>query len=285
MTTRDTAGVILNPELSAAIWTSTQAASAVMSLSTRIDLPGAGTEVQLITADPSAAWTAEGDEIAVSEPGFGNKVMRGYKLGVVVPFSNEFKRDKARLYAEVVNRLPGVLAAKFDATVMHGTAPGSDFDVLSGADALPLTAADAYDNLVAIDGAVSDADGVLNGFALSPRARSILLSAKDGDQRPLLISDVQNDGAVTSLLGAPARFLKQAYKAGTPNTLGYAGDFSGAYYGIVEDIEIAVSSEATITVGGTPVNLFQTDQFALRATVHLGFAVKDLSKFVKVTDA
>jgi hypothetical protein len=32
------------------------------------------------------------------------------------------------------------------------------------------------------------------------------------------------------------------------------------------------------------VNLFQQDMFALRVIAHMGFAVRDLDKFVKVTD-
>ena len=52
---------------------------------------------------------------------------------------------------------------------------------------------------------------------------------------------------------------------------------------MVQDISVSISTEATIQKGATAVNLFQRDMFAVKVTAHLGFAVRDLSKFVKIT--
>ena len=105
----------------------TQEESAIMKLAQKINLPGNGLTIPVITSDPTAAWVDETDEKPVSNPGLSTKVMRGYKLAIIEPFSNQFKRDYGALYDALVARLPRILAEKFDATVFGGSAPGSDF--------------------------------------------------------------------------------------------------------------------------------------------------------------
>jgi hypothetical protein len=73
--------------------------------------------------------------------------------------------------------------------------------------------------------------------------------------------------------------------AGTDKQYGYAGDWSQAYYGTVEDIEITILNEATINDGGTLLHLAQRDMFAVRVKVTVGFRVRDISYFVKLTSA
>ena len=40
-----------------------------------------------LSLDPEAAWVAETGAKPVSNPGLSQKIMRGYKLAVIVPFS------------------------------------------------------------------------------------------------------------------------------------------------------------------------------------------------------
>jgi HK97 family phage major capsid protein len=290
---RTATGILLPKEISQQIWQDAQDSSAVMRFATRIDLPGAGVQIPMITGDPTAQWVSETNEIAVGESTFSSKAIAGYKLGVIELFSNEFKRDLPGLYRELAKRLPKTLGLAFDATVFHGAAPGADFDELRDVQALNLDTTDTYGDLVAIESAISLANGTNTGYVLSPRARGLLLNARDADNRPLLLNDIQREGGVSQLLGVPVDLTRAVYKEGvedtTPEVLGFAGDWSQAMYGVVEGIEVAVSSEATVskTVGGTTtqVNLFQRDMFALRVTAHLGFAVRDKSKLVRITGA
>ena len=80
----------------------TQGASAVMQLARKIGLPGRGAAINVITSDPEAGWVGETSAKPVANPGLETKVMRAYKLAVVVPFSNEFRRDAAALYDKYV---------------------------------------------------------------------------------------------------------------------------------------------------------------------------------------
>jgi HK97 family phage major capsid protein len=284
---RTTAGVVLDRDVSSEIWSNLQEQSAVMAHARQIALPGPGVTVPIITGDAEAEWVAETAEKPVSRATLGSKVITPYKLAVIEPFSNEFRRDLPGLYAELARRLPGALAKKFDQTVFHATtAPGSGFDLLSGATALTLDGTNTYDDLVAVDGAIAAANGVLNGWVLSPKARGVLLGAKDSSNRPLLLTNIQTEGAVTQLLGAPVSLARSVYKADGAGdqgeVLGFAGDWSSAMYGTVEGIQIDVSDQATINDGGTQLNLWQRNMFAIRAEIEVGFAVRDLAHFVKV---
>lgn len=260
----------------------TQEESAVMRLATQISLPGNGLTIPVITSDPTAAWVGETDEKPVSNPGLSTKVMRGYKLAVIEPFSNQFRRDYGALYDALVARLPRILAAKFDNTVFGGTeAPGSDFDTFASVTAQDLSE-DAYGALVAAVTDVAVNGGELNGFALSPQAKGILLSAVDKDGRPLFINSVA-EGAVPRILGAPTYSSKGAYISGSPNVVGFAGDWSKAMYGVVEGVDISFSSDATLTLAdNSTINLFQRNMFAVRAEIEIGFRA-DLTVFNKLT--
>ena len=269
-------------DVSAEILQKTQEGSAVMQLARQISLPGRGAAINVITSDPVAGWVGETEAKAVSDPGLATKVMRGYKLAVIVPFSNEFRRDVASLYDALIERLPNALGQKFDNTVFGGTAaPGSDFDTFASVTAQSL-ASDVYGGLVAADTDIALHGGILNGFVLSPQARGILLGATDGNDRPLFINSVA-EGAIPMVLGARTTMSKAAFKTGTPAQVGFAGDWSQALYGIVEGVKIDYSSDATLVDSNENIiNLFQQNMFAVRAEIEIGFRA-DTSVFNKLT--
>lgn len=274
--------IALPTAVSSQIIQKVQEESAVMRLATQIALPGNGLTIPVITSDPAAAWVDETDEKPVANPGLGTKVMRGYKLAVIEPFSNQFRRDDGALFDALIARLPRILAKKFDNTVFGGTAaPGSDFDTFASITAQDI-GTNPYNGLVAAVTDVAVNGGQLNGFALSPQAEGILLSATDDVGRPLFINSVA-EGAIPRILGRATYGSGGAYVAGTPNTVGFAGDWSKAMYGVVEGVEISYSSDATLKLADNSViNLFQRNMFAVRAEIEIGFRA-DLDVFNKLT--
>jgi HK97 family phage major capsid protein len=289
---RTTTGITLTPEQSAEIWSAAEYSSAVLQLANRVNLPGAGVSVDIITGEPTAQWVAETAVKPVSRPTFGSKLMTPYTAAVIVPFSNQFKRDKAALYNEVVRKLPQALAKRLDATVFGGgTAPGSNFDTLAGAATVGV-AGNTYKGLIAADQAIAAGGGNLNGWALSPQARGLLLGAVDSTNRPLFINSAVTDGAVPALLGSPVYSVGGVYlpdyngaTAGTDNQLGFAGDWTSAHVGIVENIQLSISEQASITDGGTQVNLWERNMFAVRCEFEVGFRVRDIAHFVRLSNA
>lgn len=268
--------------VSSEILQKTQESSAIMSLARQIALPGAGTAINVITSDPEASWVGETASKPVSNPGLATKVMRAYKLAVIVPFSNEFKRDVAALYDALIQRLPKALAAKFDATVFgNGSKPGSDFDNFANCTAQSL-ASDVYGGLVAADTDIALHGGILNGYAISPQMKGILLAATDKNDRPLFINNV-SEGAVPVILGAQTKVSKGAFISGSPSVVGIAGDWTQAMYGTVEGVKIDYSQDATLDIGsGNVINLFQQNMFAVRAEIEVGFRA-DTDMFNKLT--
>jgi len=274
--------VDLPVELSREILQKAKDSSAIMQLARQITLPGRGEAINVITSDPEAAWVGETASKPVSNPGLATKVMRGYKLAVIVPFSNEFRRDLASLYDALVQRLPGALGKKFDATVFgNGDAPGSDFDTFASITAQSL-ASDVYQGLVSADTDVALHGGVVNGYAISPQMKGILLGATDQNHRPLFINSVA-EGAVPMILGAKTVVTKGAFVQGTPNVVGVAGDWSQALWGTVEGVKIDFSSDATLDIDAEhKINLFQQNMFAVRAEIEVGFRA-DTSVFNALT--
>ena len=279
----------IDPEQAAFVIQKAQEQSAIMSLAQRITLPGNGLTIPVIASDPEATWVAETGAKPVKNPGFDKKVMQAYKMAVIVPFSDEFRRDRAALYNAVVDRLPGVLAKKFDETVFHGSAPGSNFDTLASVEAINITT-DPFQALVDADTKIALADGTLNGYAISPMMRGVLLGAEDGNHRPLFINGVA-DGAIPRLLGQPTYASKGVYlpaSGGDPATVGFAGDWSKAMYGVVNGITISYSDQATLAAKNSlnqdiTINLWQQNMFAIRAEFEVGFIVSDASCFKAFT--
>ena len=281
---RGTTGIVLTPEQSNEIWAATVEESAVMRLAQRVNLPGSGISIPVITGDPVASFVAETAEKPVSESTFGSKTMTPYKIACIELFSNEFRRDLAELYDELVRRLPYAIAATFDATVFNGTAPGTGFDVLTNSTAVAIGGTGTYGKLVTAFTTVGAA-GRLNGWAVSPQGEGILLGATDNAGRPLFIDSINDDRAVGRLLGAPVVESEKVYKAGTPNVIGFAGDWTQARYGIVDGINLSISEESTINTGTEQINLWQRNMFGVRVEAEVGFVVRDADAFVKLTDA
>ena len=290
---RETTNVIFEPEISQEIIAKAIDESAIMQLGTQIPMTGAGKKFQTITGDPEPEWVGETEEKATGTFLFGTKTVEPYKMALIVPFSMEFRRDKNALYDECVNRLPKLFGKKVDKTAMGTVAPGENFDVLGNCDKVSLIPAEGktlYDQFVSVDAAISDADAVMNGIALAPKGRSIVLSAVDADKHPLFSAGVQS-GTVNPILGAPVSVRKGVYVPGTAGStadvVGLAGDFENLRYGIVQAITGSITDQATINVGteANPVllNLWQRNMFAIRFEMEIAFMVKDPNAFVLLT--
>lgn len=280
----NTSTLTLPSEVSTVIMQKLQEDSAVMTLAQSMELPGLGVTIPVITGDPEASWVSETNEKPVARPGLSTKIMQPYTLAVIVPFSNQFRNNVPSLYEAIVSRLPMALAQKFDATVFGAVAaPGTNFDTLDSATAQAFT--NPWEALVAADQAVAEAGGITNGYVISPQAKAKLLTAMDGNNRPLFVNSV-SEGGVPMLLGSPTIQRKAAYvESGVTSTekaIAFAGDWTQAIYGVAQGLNVSISDQATLTDGGTTINLWQRNMFAVRAEIEVGF-VADVKCFAKFT--
>ena len=287
---RTTAGVadLLPKTVSSEIWSTAVEESVIMRAARQMNIPGSGVAIPIITGDATADWVAETDEKPVSRATVSQKVLTPYKLAVIEPFSDEFRRDLPGLYAELARRLPSALARKFDATVINGTAPGSGFDVLTNSAAIEVAGADVVDDLANVLTTVGAAGGDLSHWLVSPQLEGTVMVAKDGQGNHAFLRDARTDsGAIGSIFGRDVLKSRAVYDGdATPPVTGIAGDFArSAICGSVEGIKVAISDQATINDGGTQINLWQRNMFAIRAEVEVGFVVRDPAHFVKMTAA
>lgn len=280
---RTTNSMALPSDVASEILQKTSAESAIMRLARKIDLPGRGVTIPVITGDPSAAWVAETAVKPVSNGTPGTKLMSAYKIAVIETFSKEFTRDAKMLYDALIQRLPAALAAVFDSTVIGATqAPGQNMDTFANCQTQSILNANngTYLGLVAADSDIATHGGVVNGYAFGAQGRALLLTAVDTTNRPLFLASA-SEGAVDKVLGNATYFNKNIYKAGTPGTsgtpavVGVAGDWSKALYGTVAGVEIGVTDTATLTVGSgasaTQLNLWQQNMVAVKAEIEVGF--------------
>lgn len=278
---RDTTNVVLPQEVSKEIWAKTLDQSAFMTLAQPSAVPGSGTTIPTITGEPEADWVDETAAKPVATHTFGKKVVTPHKLAVIEPFSMEFRRDAAALYAECVSRLPSALGRKFDQTILGSVAPGNDFDVLGNCTKVSLKT-NQYNALVTAEDIIATANGLMDGIALAPKGKTMLLGVTDTLGHPLF-NDLSSDG-IARILGAQVSINKGLYVAGTPAIIGIAGDFSDARFYSVEGIKMSVSEEATLTTSSGTINLWQQNMFAVRFEVEVSFAVKNKAEYVLLTD-
>ena len=300
---RKTTNVIFDPEVSNEIITKAQEQSAIMQLAQRMSIAPEGKKFQTITGDPAPEWVAETNDKPVDFFSFGTKTVIPYKMALIVPFSMEFRRDKTALYNECIRRVPALFGKKFDATAMGTTAPGTGFDVFGGATKASILPdgtnnIDVYDRFLAVDSTIGAADGIMNGIALAPQGRSVVLGAKDGQGYPIFTPGVQS-GQLGNILGAAVSVKKGVYVAGTaatqsaagvPAVVGIAGDWDNAAYGVIGQLTGSISEEATLTY--TDANsqtvslaLWQKNMFAVRFEIELALMIRDINKFVLLTGA
>ena len=298
---RTTNSMALPSDVSSEILQTVQQESAIMRLSRHVALPGRGLTIPVITGDPTAAWVAETGAKPVSNGTPGTKLMQAFKIAVIETFSKEFLRDAPALYDALVARLPGALGATFDGTVIGAIqAPSqSNFDTFASCTAQSILNANngTYLGLVAADADIAAHGGVMNGLALSPAARALLLTAVDTTNRPLFLASA-SEGVVDRVLGVPTYFNRALFKAGTaatqsaagvPAVVGIAGDWTKAIFGTVSGVEVTISEEATLTYTDAnsqtvTINLWQQNMFAVRAEIEVGFRA-DTSAFNLLTGA
>lgn len=286
---RGTTGIKLPSTVSNEIWSSTQEQSQIMQRARKIVLPGGGVDVPIITGDPVAEWVSETGDKPVSTSTFSSKNIKGYTMAVIEPFSNQFRRDMPALYSALVERLPGVLAKKYDRTAFGFEAsPGSGFDTLAAAPSFQLDAtAGAYSAFLDALDSVDDADADVSAWVLSNKAEIAALRSVDGNERPLFINSVTTEGSIGSVLARPV--FKSAHARGVVgggnDVVGVGGDWDSAVWGFVEGLSISISDQATLGRGEDAINLFQQNMFAVRVEFEVGFAVRDANRFAKLTVA
>jgi HK97 family phage major capsid protein len=292
-TTSDFSG-FLNREQSAAIFERAARSSAVQQLSPQVQLGANGKSIPVVTGKLSAGWVAEGAQKPASKGALALKNMDPKKIATIAVVSAEVVRANPGNYMNIVrNQVGDAFAAAFDAAALHGT--NTPFSTYVAQTAKTVEIGTTAQAAGGIHGDINaglkllvDDGKRLSGFALDDRFEPLLNGAVDAGGRPIYIDSPVVDNAAPfrqgRLLGRSA-FIGEGIYNPTGSVIGFGGDWSQTAWGAVGGISYKVSTEATVTINGELVSLFENNLVAILAEAEYGWLVNDTAAFVEYTNA
>lgn len=299
---------LLPPTITGPIFEKSVESSAVMQLARKIPLSLTAQTVIPVPGDiPRAGWTGEGGVKPTGTASIGTKTMRGEKVALMIPVSEEVMRtNPAGIYEQIQNDLPTAIGRAFDYAAIHGkdfrTGGAGPFDSYLAQTPNTVTLGTAaqnkgglYADLAAGRKAVMNAAGAgydVTGFAADPRFQVDLQLATDSLGRPLWVDSPDATPNSGRLLGLPAFYNAgvsgQLYRdsASTDTELrAIGGDWSQAAYGVGMDLTLKVSTQASyVDEAGNWHSAYQENLVLLLAEAYFGFVVANENAFVKYVE-
>lgn len=301
----------LNAEQSAPIFERARRISAVQRLVPQVPLGINGVDIPVVTGKIQASWVSEGGQKAASEGTMALKTMSPKKIAAIAVVSAEVVRANPGGYMDQIRpQMAEAFAQAFDRAALRdegadGTAGGGPFSTFVGqtTNAVELgTGTTLYNDLVA-GGKLLAADGKhIQGFAFAPRAEWEFLDVVDANNRPIFIDNPLDDATAElfqsnpnlparagRLLNRPAWLadgVGEDIPAGASTTYiqGYGGEWDQCAWGVVGGISYKVSTEATVTINGSLVSLFENNLVAVLGEAEYGFLCNDTGAFVEYTE-
>lgn len=279
----------LKPDLAEDYFKEAARSSVVQSLTRRIPLGINGQEIPYVTSKPTASWVSEGAQKPTTSGGLSLKTIKPHKIAAITVVSAEVVRANPGNYVSLFReQIAEAFAIAFDAAALHGDSSpfgsGQNIDATTKAVTFGTTEkADGgiYGDVNAALSLLVNDKKKLTGFAFDDVAEPILNGANDLNGRPLFVDAVYED---TSLQGGKLLGRQALYGQGVEKdpVIGYAGDWTKAVWGAVGGITYDVSTQATVTLDGELVSLWEHNLVAIRAEAEYGFHVADAEAFVKI---
>ncbi|AIY01208.1 hypothetical protein ART_1609 [Arthrobacter sp. PAMC 25486] len=283
----------LKPELAEDYFKQAARQSVVQSLTRRIPLGINGQEIPYVTSKPTAGWVAEAGQKPSTSGGIALKTISPKKIAAITVVSAEVVRANPGNYVNMFrDQIAEAFAIAFDAATLHGTntpfGAGNFIDATTKAIELGTALPAAGGTYADLNGALKllvDDKKKLTGWAFDDVAEPTLNAAVDLQGRPLFVDAVYEDSALSGgrLLRRPSFYAQDVGTAA--GIVGYGGDWSKAVWGAVGGISYDVSTQATVTLNGELVSLWENNLVAVRAEAEYGWMVDDVESFVKLTDA
>lgn len=309
-TTSDFSG-FLNAEQSAPIFNMARRISAVQRLARQVPLGANGRAIPVVTDKMSAGWVAEGAQKPASNGAMSLKTIEPKKIAAIAVVSAEVIRANPGGYVDEIRpQIAEAFAIAFDRAALRdegpdGTAAGGPFSTYVGQTTKSVefgTGTTSYNDVVAGLSLLAEDGKKLRGFALDDRVEPMFLDELDANNRPIFI-DSPLDETTAAMFEAnqaqPARpgrligrqsWFAEGVGADTPGTasttyhLGYGGDWTQCAWGVVGGITYKVSTEATVTINGSLVSLFENNLVAILGEAEYGFLCNDPEAFVAYTE-
>lgn len=232
----------------------------------------------------SAYWVDEGEKIQTTKPTIAEATMRAHKLGVIVVASREYLNYTwSDFFTEIRPQLAEAFRTKLDeATLLNVDNPFNYSVEQSVTNAGNLVEGEiSYDNVLALEDQLYGANVEPNAFVSKVQNSTALRGARED-----ITGESLFDRANSALDGLTVVNLDSAdMEKGEL----YAGDFDNLLYGIPYPINYEISTQgqlSTITnADGSPVNLFEQELIAMRATMDVGVHILKEDAFAKLQPA
>lgn len=271
MTTANGAVILTPAQVAELLVQPVEQESLAMQVATVVTTESSVYRIPLVTADPQAAWVAEGDEIAPSDAVLSEEDVRPAKVAGLTIITRELAEDSSPEAAQTVGAgLARDIARKVDAAFFGNLASpapaGLGSLAVSAGNVQAVDAGTAFDSLDAFAEAQSLAEQVgaaLTSFVANPADALALSTLKVGT------------GSNQTLLGGQRVINGVALR-----TSPYVP--AGTIWGIPEDRAVVVIREDA-TVETDRSVFFTSDRVAVKAVMRVGFGFPHLAGLVKIT--
>jgi len=275
LNTTNSHGIVVPETLGDLVIAAAARASVAMRASTVVTTPTKEYRVPVITALPSSAFVAEGQELAAGDPTVDELNIVPAKVGHVAPLSRELVRDSfAEGAPDIVATAQGIdIAKKVDQAYFGGDNPIANDGLAILADVQEVTAGPLVnlDPFAEAQSLSEDVGGTITSFVASP-ANALLLSQlkrADGSNEPLLQSGVPDPTApiTRQILGSQLLVCPAV-----DDTVIWAIPQVHSLVVVREDVETEVSTDV----------YFTSDRVAVKTTMRVGWGWPHPGAVVKI---
>lgn len=284
--TRSQAEALIQEQLVNTIFQDVPKQSAVLSLMRKLpNMSSKQTKIPVLDMLPLAYWV-NGDTgfKQTTQQAWDNVYLTAAELAVIVPIPEAVLSDASYdIMGEVTPRVNEAIGQRIDQAIAFGINRPTEWqnDIITLArqagNNVSASGGITYDNIMGVGGLIAkveDAGYMVNGILAAIRTRAALRGLKDGNQRPLFLSDMKGSTPY-ALDGTPLTFPQNgAFDASVAQMI--AGDWSQAVYAMRQDITVKLLDQGVIQDPNTKeivYNLAQQDMVALRVVMRLGWAL------------
>ncbi|WP_017555214.1 phage major capsid protein [Mycobacteroides abscessus] len=268
-------GILTPEEVGALIVQPVEKASVAVQIATVVHTGSHDFRIPIVTADATAAWTAEGSDIAASDAGVAEITVTPKKLAALSIISNELANDSSPAATELVGQsIARDLARKLDDAFFGNTVANgpsgleslTNYQLVNTA-TVPLTNIDAFSE------AISKAENVgANVTAFVANASTVLalskLKKQTGSNEPLLQADPTLPTR-RQILGVPLWSVPDTV---IDTGVIWAVDSSRLFVVVRQDADLVVDSS----------RYFESDRLGIRTTMRIGFGYPHEQAIVRI---
>jgi HK97 family phage major capsid protein len=283
---RDQAEALIQEGLVSTIFQDVPKQSAVLSAMRKLpNMTSKQTKIPVLDMLPVAYWV-NGDTgyKQTTQQAWDKVYLTAAELAVIVPIPEAVLADSSYdIMGEVTPRVNEAMGQRIDQAILFGVNRPNEWqnDIITLArqagNNVSASGGLTYDNIMGTNGLIAKVENsgrMVNAVIASVKARAALRSLKDGNQRPLFVSDMKGSTPY-ALDGTPLTFSQNgAFDDSVAQMI--AGDFSQAVYSMRQDITVKILDQGVIQDPSTKeiiYNLAQQDMIALRVVMRLAWAV------------